>query len=761
MAELANGIYFVVSALNTSLVLDVAGASTGNGANVQVYTRNNSNAQIWRITKEGTAYQILSRYTGRSLDVAGAGVANGTNIQMWTDNDSRAQRWRITDTGATKTVAGKVLSVYDVVNVNANKSMDVAGGGTKPATNVQVWAKNNTDAQRWIFLPVEPFRSGGVYEIRSRMDTRMALDVASASRNDGANIRIWSASGSNAQRFVLFDEGNGWSIRNVNSNKCVDVAAGKVGTNGANVQQYADNDSRAQRWAITTYGTVTCCGKTCQVVRFGAGNANSKVMDVAGASTGKGTNVQIYTDNGSNAQRFVLVPVDVADTTMPVPYELRWSSAVGAAGYASMTEQVGTLFPTWKCADAWVTSGPNSYQYRWRKRYMRSSNSTWTAWTAWTAWDNASVTIRGNQAWLTNGVDVSYSIDDYKDMEYALEVRTLGTGNNRNIHGPTAAATLRAIWMPTVTLGTDAGWAPDGLHISYESDYPYGVNRIIVKQVVVTDHHGDHKRLTHSPNVTLTGDSSSSITIPADKISVPADGSTVQVTYQIGNDRFSVSGATFTATLTANWTTGTVTVSPTIGEGAYRTLRVSVPHIGTERLWMDCGGVVREVPGNVIGGQAVFLADPPFGRAVSLHVMSRSGDSDNWGTWYGAFDADDPRLGSPCHVWTWETGGLVLEQRPAASSDIAQTLEATNTAHQLNARAHETVTFSGLVKSSFRVDGYIDEDEARDALTELVGRHAWYRGPTGIACDVAVVSADPSTRFGRTKVTVSMIEETV
>ena len=48
-----NGTYMIKSALNTKKVLDIPGASTANGANVQLYTGNGTNAQKFNISYLG------------------------------------------------------------------------------------------------------------------------------------------------------------------------------------------------------------------------------------------------------------------------------------------------------------------------------------------------------------------------------------------------------------------------------------------------------------------------------------------------------------------------------------------------------------------------------------------------------------------------------------------------------------------------------------------------------------------------------------
>ncbi|MFF8375899.1 ricin-type beta-trefoil lectin domain protein [Streptomyces sp. NPDC015661] len=70
--------------------------------------------------------------------------------------------------------------------------------------------------------------------------------------------------------------------------KCLDVA-GAATADGTPVQLYTCNGTTAQRWALAADGTVRALGKC---------------LDVTGGATADGTKVQLYTCNGTGAQRW-------------------------------------------------------------------------------------------------------------------------------------------------------------------------------------------------------------------------------------------------------------------------------------------------------------------------------------------------------------------------------------------------------------------------------------------------------------------------
>ncbi|MEU1230518.1 ricin-type beta-trefoil lectin domain protein [Streptomyces sp. NPDC005828] len=74
--------------------------------------------------------------------------------------------------------------------------------------------------------------------------------------------------------------------------KCLDVA-GAATADGTPVQLHTCNGTTAQRWTLSSDGTVRALGKC---------------LDVTGAGTADGTKVQLYTCNGTGAQRWSYDP---------------------------------------------------------------------------------------------------------------------------------------------------------------------------------------------------------------------------------------------------------------------------------------------------------------------------------------------------------------------------------------------------------------------------------------------------------------------
>jgi glucoamylase len=70
--------------------VDVSSANTDNGAPIQIWECNRTDAQRFTWNTGDGAIHVL----GKCLDVAGGATANGTPVQLWECNGSGAQQWR-------------------------------------------------------------------------------------------------------------------------------------------------------------------------------------------------------------------------------------------------------------------------------------------------------------------------------------------------------------------------------------------------------------------------------------------------------------------------------------------------------------------------------------------------------------------------------------------------------------------------------------------------------------------------------------------
>ena len=294
-----NGTYVIASNQNGFKVVDVSGGSTQSKANIQLYEANGTDAQKfdvkWVATddEDGGYYLIVNRKSGKVIDICGGADTNGTNIWQYDGNDTDAQKWEILPTGD---------GAYYILSKKNGKAIDVQYGSMKNGTNIWLYSPNGTKAQKFNFLKAADSIEikDGVYTIISKLDDQKALDISGGSMNSGANLQLYENNGTDAQKFIITKTGDTYRITSLNSGMTLDIAGGSI-QSGTNVRQYFNNNTAAQRWFLRNTGDGTCY--------FAAGNNGANVLDVSGAETANGTNLWVYAANGTNAQKFYLKAV--------------------------------------------------------------------------------------------------------------------------------------------------------------------------------------------------------------------------------------------------------------------------------------------------------------------------------------------------------------------------------------------------------------------------------------------------------------------
>jgi beta-N-acetylglucosaminidase len=289
VSTISNGLYSLKSSVSTQFVLDVAGGSSANGANVQIYQSNNTFAQKFNVVFDANTgyYTITNVMSGKALDVAGAGTWSGANVNMYQANKTRAQMWAIESDGK---------GGYVLYSACSGLALDVANASARNGTNVQTYKPNKTAAQSWTFSAARML-DNGVYLVKSALGT--ALDAAGNATAVGTNIQAYTLNATLAQRFKLTYKDSGYyTLECLNSGLLV----GAVASSG-NVQltNTAVDDSKLWQPLAAGDGYVVFKNKT------------GKVMGVQNGSTAAGANVWVSQANSATAQKWNFV------ATSPLP----------------------------------------------------------------------------------------------------------------------------------------------------------------------------------------------------------------------------------------------------------------------------------------------------------------------------------------------------------------------------------------------------------------------------------------------------------
>lgn len=741
MASPDNGTYWIVSAANTALRIDVSGGAVKDGANIQIYTANTGNAQVFNVQSANDGgREIVSRYSGKAIDVAGGSISAGTNVQQWKRNNTRAQSWEAVESGSGVTISGTTYQTYQIV-LHADNTLAMQAAGTTSGSNVTIETATGATSQLFAFVPLPAYVDGGVYEIHSMLDPKMVLDVASGSTTNGANIQLYTSNGTNAQKFAIYDEGNGYSIRNIQSDMFVDVAGGKATTSGTNVQQYTDNDTRAQRWSMTQYGTTAYRGVQCPVVEFGAGNGTVCLMDVSQAKTTNETNIQIYTANHTNAQKFILYRVDTTDPKIPAPSNISLNAETAQAYASAFDGDSVTLAVEWLSPYSWDTSGVAHFEHTISRRYM-SRYGEWGDWETVVDWRTSLVEMRAT----SNGAPVAvlpYALTHTMDKEteqsvqWQVSVRSVtdkSTGTYpANVHGGAATGTITLNCEPAVTFG-DATWSPLGLRVPYETDWDISALMLHVE----SDYNKEYDHV---------GRQSGTIVVPYQYLTdVPPESGTMTLSYVSGTAQMARFANSRAATINVTHTKGTVQHGYTTdGYRKLISIRVADGTSGIPQAWLYYGGKLVALKHAKVNGEYwPNLFEIPYPMKQQYRLYYALGNA-------VGYDDMEPE---PHEIAAWTMDGMSYYAPLVIAKSLKRGIEQDAARWHLDSRAETYVSFGPTRDTSisidvrlFGLDGEMSLDDAlsltgnRMAVRTLSGApDCLFRAPDGTIDRVAVES---------------------
>jgi hypothetical protein len=136
---------------------------------------------------------------------------------------------------------------YAVVNSNSTLCLDAAAGPAN-GTGVVQDSCGTQASQQWQFHPTD----SGYYQVASRPSGVMAWDVTGGpwATGDQVKIQIWAYAGNTNQQWMPVSLGNGlWKFIARNSAKCLDVP-GASSNVGLQVQQWDCNGTGAQSYTL-------------------------------------------------------------------------------------------------------------------------------------------------------------------------------------------------------------------------------------------------------------------------------------------------------------------------------------------------------------------------------------------------------------------------------------------------------------------------------------------------------------------------------
>lgn len=340
---------YKITTTDGSKTLHVSGDSKTNSANYVMDAASSASTAFSFKRNSDNSYTIINTGTNKAIDVPGAGATVGAEIKTWDSNGTNAQKWFVysNDNGvylASLLNPSYVLSINDSgklvldvfgsqsskpmkFNITANEKingdynietklksgvvLDLAGNSSADGANATVYAANGTSAQDF---KISYDDKTGYHKIANGYGKVLTI---SGNIKDGANLQFNTDNGSCGQRFAIFKVGSDYVFySSCNMGFVVDVAGGSS-NNGTNVWIYSGNNSNAQRWTLkkkqAAASTPAKSTPTTNTQLIADGNytissalKSNYVLDVAGAGTANGTNIAMWTKNGTAAQTFTV-----------------------------------------------------------------------------------------------------------------------------------------------------------------------------------------------------------------------------------------------------------------------------------------------------------------------------------------------------------------------------------------------------------------------------------------------------------------------
>ncbi len=137
-----NGVYQVASNTNNAYVWDIAGASKLDRAKLQLYKKNGTKAQQFRITPVGKHVKIINVASGKAIDVPGGRAVTRNNLQQFDWNGTKSQLWEVEQN------ANGTIVFHSTID--RNYVIDLHGNIAENKKNIWLFPENKTSAQKWV-----------------------------------------------------------------------------------------------------------------------------------------------------------------------------------------------------------------------------------------------------------------------------------------------------------------------------------------------------------------------------------------------------------------------------------------------------------------------------------------------------------------------------------------------------------------------------------------------------------------------------------
>lgn len=756
--SIPDGGYVMVNAAKlpgTVYALDTAGATNTNGANVRLFPRNDSDAQLVTVQTYGNYQIIRFPLTGMVLDVSGARVAQGQNVMQHTWNQGKNQQWSITATSTTYTIAGETYTAYKVATaMNTSYELEAYGAASAVTrgTNLDIAASSSDKDHQWCFVPAPILQAGRAYRLLSAADHNVAVGLTGNSGD--VQVKLVGSTDSNYQRWMVNNSYPNVKVAPLSNTKLYMAPKGYTAAASVPVNVLKDSTDQSVRWYPTIVGSQTLNGQQFPLVTFRNLEGVNLVMDVKGASTAVGTNLMTYGSHGGKNQQFLAIPETALDSSLPAASKLGICYGPGYKAQSAISGN-GTSIKAWL---SWLGTATD-WELRYRLQYRDASKGQ-SDFGGWSAWRNIQGDATAGLGWGT-GENATCIPTKQRDEDGAMRnysrALTFGTlsGNGKdavriqwevrqwasrssaypvNRHGNVASSTSTIVWQPTCTIDA-ALWSTDGLRLTYSTDQLRGGNKLTITRLAATID-GEEHVIYDGEGLVMEGlAASGSVMIPQDGIGFlfnEGDPITVEATWT-NADGINV-GCDYSGTIAYDSGKVSIIDAPTItppseANGWMLHVNASNSVADSAQLYLDYGSTRTTLTHYEDDGNLVWDVPVRYGESYDVYILAQDGSE-----WDKYQASTMPAVDNPYrYVFNFDGGCFVVHGDAGSPPSFSLSYEADVDAQMTNGTTYEVVHYGYGRKASGQLSGvYVPVMETMHTSTEqlqalMAAGYAWLR----------------------------------
>lgn len=294
-APVKSGTYVIHTKLDDSKTLYVAGASTKNGANIEIRDAKRAAAsQITVFARSDGTFILSPVNSSMAIEPEDKGAANRENVQQGAMSAKNTQTWKIQSDGK---------GYYYIRMSTRNRVLTVQGNNTANGTNVYLYDKWNTPNRLFSLERVDGNRvvPNGTYTFTNLKNTKLRMEVAGGSTENRGNIRTANAVNDSRQKFKVAYKSDGYyRISNVKSGKFLHVNTGKAKVR-QNIMQYSKKEFDYQYFKLTDFNSTGTYTILTKLGDYTVGNGNRAAS---------GANVELAQHRNWLHERWDLTPAE-------------------------------------------------------------------------------------------------------------------------------------------------------------------------------------------------------------------------------------------------------------------------------------------------------------------------------------------------------------------------------------------------------------------------------------------------------------------